>query len=154
MSVRVYPQVYELFGEGVNERVFPGSQRQCESFRTVSHVFLQRREARAAAQGDGPPQKLVVSNMHVVSGQKNHRIRGKNRGNKITFKADMVTKGIAKAVDFAERMSAQAAAQGQPLHMIDFVAAGDYNLHKDTVLAAVARVNCRGASSSPWACST
>ena len=145
---RRYPQVYKLIGKGVNERVFPGSLSKYEIYRTVSRVLLQRRAGRAAAQGDGPPQKLVVSNMHVVSGQGNHRIRGKNRGHKITFKVDMVTKGLRKAVDFAGRMSAPAAAEGEPFGMIDLVAAGDYNLHKDHVLEAVARVDCSGVADS------
>ena len=103
MTVRRYTEVYELIGEGVIERVFPESRKTHEDFRTVSHVLLQRREALAAAQGDGPPQKLVVSNMHVVSGQKHHKIPGKNPIKKIAFKVRVVTNGIEKAVQFAER---------------------------------------------------
>ena len=97
MTVRRYTEVYELIGEGVIERVFPESRKTHEDFRTVSHVLLQRREALAAAQGDGPPQKLVVSNMHVVSGQKRHKVPGKHPRKRTVFKMRQVTSGMEKA---------------------------------------------------------
>ena len=130
------------------DRVFPESLNRHEVFRTVSHVFLQRHDldALAAPQGDGPPQKLVVSNMHVVSGQRDHKIPGQTEDNRTAWKRRVVTKGIEKAVQFFERQDhALAAAQGE---RIDFVAAGvvaDYNLHKKDVQQALENVKCEGS---------
>ena len=142
MTVRRYTEVYQLIGDCVNERVFVQSGQDNKDFRTVSHVLLQRRRDLAAAQGDGPPQLLVVSNMHVVSGQKHHKIPGKNPRRKTAFKVRVVTNGIEKAVQFAERQhAALAAAQGE---RIGFVAAGDYNLHKEATKEALENVQCDG----------
>ena len=83
-------EVYGLLGEGVTERVFPESRNIHEKYRAVSHGL-------AAAQGDGPPQKLVVSNMHVVSGQKRHKVPGKHPRQRTVFKMRQVTSGMEKA---------------------------------------------------------
>ena len=128
-------------GKGVTEHVFSGSPDKHEIFRTVSHVLLQRVAALAAAQGNRPPQMLVVSNMHVVSGQKTHKIPGKNPTKRLAFKQHQVSLGIEKAVRFAERQNALAAAQGQ---FIDLVASGDYNLGKESCQEAVAQVKVDG----------
>ena len=141
MTVRRYTEVYELIGEGVTEPIFPKSQNKFEKFRTVSHVVLQRRAALAAAQGDGPPPKLVVSNLFVCSGQKHHKVPGKKAATKVKFKMRVVTKGIQKAVRFAERQAGLAARlQGQ---RIDFLTAGDYNLHREAVRQALETVQCK-----------
>ena len=107
----------------------------------MSHVVLQRRAALAAAQGDGPPQKLVVSNLFVCSGSKRHKVPGNTPDKRIAFKARVVSNGIEKAVRFAERQAALAAAQGQ---RIDFLAAGDFNLHREAVHQALETVQCEG----------
>ena len=101
MIVRRYTKVYEVIADGVSEPIFPRSDRQCEAFRTVSHVVLQRRAALAAAWGDGTPPKLVVSNLFVCSGQKHHKVPGKKAATKVKFNMRVVTNGIQKAVRFA-----------------------------------------------------
>ena len=78
MTVRRYTKVYKLIAKGVSEPIFPGSHEQCEAFRTVSHVVLQRRAALDAAQGDGTPPKLVVSNLFVCNGKHHHKVPGRN----------------------------------------------------------------------------
>ena len=142
--MRRYTKVYKLVSDAKLDYIFPGSEKKTEAFRSVSHVFLQRREdsaARAAAQGDGPPpiQKLVVSNFHVVSGSGSHKVPGVSAPKRVAFKARVVTKGIEKAVRFAEERAgaAQAAAQGG---RIDFLAAGDFNLNRDHVKEALETV--------------
>lgn len=142
MTVRRYTEVYELIGEGVTEPIFPESRSKFEKFRTVSHVVLQRRAALAAAQGDGPPPKLVVSNLFVCSGQKHHKVPGNTAEKRVAFKARVVSEGIQKAVRFAERQAGLAARlQGQ---RIDFLAAGDFNLHREAVHQALETVQCEG----------
>ena len=120
---------------GVNEKVFPEGWTIQQLFRTVSHVLLQRRAALAAAQGDGPPPKLVVSNLFVCSGQGHHKVPGRGPEAKKKFKMKVVRHGVEKAVDFAERQATLASNVGA--QRIDFLAAGDFNLHRDDVKDAL-----------------
>ena len=79
--------------------------------------------------------------MHVCSGSKHHnKIPGRTPEKRIAFKARVVSHGIQKAVRFAERQAGLAAAQGG--QRIDFLAAGDFNLHREAVRQALETVQC------------
>lgn len=114
---------------------FPQAESKAKKFRTSSHVFLARKSPSRSAG----PSRLLVTNMHIVSGQGKSAIPGRSPKARTAFKQSMLTAVVEACVRLAGSFPALAAAQGGGDAGEEVVAliAGDMNMGHGDVEAAI-----------------
>ena len=130
-------QVFEAVGAPSVKQLFPGQVSRCKAFRTCTHVFLVRKNPSRSAG----PSRLVLSNMHIVSGTDHRAIPGENPEARTAFKQSALTAAILQSVRITSVYPAALAAAQSSGHASDedvaFVLAGDMNLGAEEVVAAI-----------------
>ena len=109
---------------------FPGSTDRKRSFRTCSNVFLARKNPSRSAG----PSRLIVTNVHIVSGKS--AIRGRQA--RTTFKQSMLTAVVNWCLRLADTFPTfPAQGGGDAGKQVVALIAGDMNMGRNDVAAAI-----------------